>query len=442
MTHRLRLLRPGGPAFAAVGVALLAIALVFLADSGNLVLIIFTLIVTLGIFAVALLGADQAGFGLICVGFAVAAWSKGHLATPIGPSLTVSDLALAGGLGLLLPRLVANRSRVSASYGVGLILIIITGSVASALIDPSPLSSFKTLVGMIWCMLLLPLGIAAARPDDRRVRILAWSFIAGHMISVLYAFTTTPIGGRQEGLTAHPNEYAESGLIVIALGAYLLGRTTKRIPIYAVMTLAGLSIYLSGSRGALVSLAALLLVVPFIERTTLGMTFFVGVVALGAAIVPFVTSSAGSDSAIGRLLGSASASGSDQQRNAGLHYGLHEFAQRPITGSGLSDPNLVSIHINLLEIVVSMGIFGLTGFLLVLFSLARPMFGNSPYRRLAYVAVAFVAFGVTAPSLTDRSMWLAMSLGFVYFRGFANEASGTPEEHELVVNADHLPQLV
>lgn len=439
-----------GHAVVAAGVVIVIIALVALATSGSRMLAAAAFALPCGALILALVGTERTGIALLCVGFATAALSKGSLVTPLGPSLTLSDLALAGGLVLLAPRIASGRIRIATTYAVGMILIVITGALASTLMDPAPLASLKTLVGMVWCMAILPVSIAALRPSNRTVAILAWSFIAGHLLSVVDAFATTSVSSRQYGLTAQPNEYAESGLIAIALAMYLLGRTTKRWPLYLVMTLSLSSIYLSGSRGALLALAAVLLAVPIIERTTMARTVYAMALALGAVLLPFASQRASDNSAFGRLLGSGGASGSDSARTEGLNYGITQFLHHPISGSGLS--NVVAIHINVLEIAVGLGIVGLLGFLLVVGSLLRPLFGHSEHRRLGYTAVAFVVFSATAPALTDRSMWLALSLGFIYFRGYANElrpgentgrASSPPaaKEHELVVQSDHVAQF-
>lgn len=423
---------------------LLAAVLVYVSLLGT-VFAMLAIVVALGILALAIFGGDKVGFGLLCIGFALAALSKGHYAAPIGPSVTLSDLALFGGFVLLTPRLTRGRNDASAMYTIGMVLIFVTGCIASAA-NPAATTSLKTLIGMMWCMVMIPLAIAALRPSDRMVRILAWSFIVGHMISVLDALATTPLSARAQGLTAQSNEYAESGLIVVCLALYLVGRSTRRWPLLLATAFALLSIYTSGSRGALIAIAAVMVALPIVERTAVATSLFTAAAAVGAIFLPIASESAGQDSALSRLLGNGTASASDNLRNQGLSNGWAQFFDHPLLGSGLS--NLGLIHSNLLEIAVGLGVFGFAGFCLVLISLIRPMFGSSEHRRLSYIAVAFVVFSATAPALTDRSMWVVLALGFAYFRGFGEEvgerpgsSSATAEEDELVVDADHLPQL-
>lgn len=443
-THRLRAV------VGALAAAILTIALTSLVSLGSIYMVL-ALIVPLGIIVLCIFGADKVGFALLCVGYALAALSKGKYAAPAGPSLTLSDVALLFGFILMAPRVVRGRNKVSAAYAGGMLLVVVVGFMASAL-NPPATSSIKTLLGMIWCMVMIPIALAALRPNDRRIEILAWSFIGGHTVSVLYSLATHPLAKRALGLTAQPNEYAESGLIVICLALYLLGRTTRRWPIFLVSALALVSIYTSGSRGALISLAVLAVVIPIVERTTLASTLFAAMVALGAVFIPIASESAGKNSALSRLLGNGTASASDNIRNQGLSNGWQQFLQRPFSGHGLSSATLGLIHSNLLEIAVGLGVFGFAGFVLVVIAMSRPLFGDSIHRRLGYTVVAFVVFSATAPALTDRSMWVAMSLGFVYFRGFKEEqftddpdpagaTSATAKQHELVVHADHLPQF-
>lgn len=426
------------------GISLLTIIVVFLATSGSHKLAIVGIALPFGLLALAYLGAARAGFALLCIGYALAALSKGKIAAPLGPSLTLSDISLFLGFILLAPRAAKGRHRVSAMYGGGMLLVVTTAFLASAA-HPAFGTSLKTLVGMLWCMIFIPLTLAALRPTDRMVRILAWSFITGHMISVLDALATSPLSSRAQGLTDAYNEYAESGLIVIAVCLYLIHRTQRRWLIYGVMVLSLASIYTSGSRGALVSLAAVLVAVPLVERTAVAGTLVIGVVAALAAFVPIASERAGQQSALSRLFGKGTASTTDNLRSQGINNGFTEFLHHPIGGIGLS--NLGLIHSNLLEIAVGLGVFGFLGFCLVIAALLRPMFGPGEHRRLAYVAIAFVVFSATAPALTDRSMWVMLSLGFVYFRGFTNQVidgvpeSLTAEQDEFVVHADHVPQL-
>ena len=59
------------------------------------------------------------------------------------------------------------------------------------------------------------------------------------------------------------------------------------------------------------------------------------------------------------------------------------------------------------------GVVGAAGFLLVIFSLAKPLFSRVPLRRLSYTAWAFIGFAWTTPGIIDRTLWVPMALALL-----------------------------
>ncbi len=59
--------------------------------------------------------------------------------------------------------------------------------------------------------------------------------------------------------------------------------------------------------------------------------------------------------------------------------------------------DLFDIHNNFVEVAVGIGVFGLAGYLLVLYAFAKPLFGHGEYRRLGYVVWGYIGFGATVP---------------------------------------------
>ena len=73
-----------------------------------------------------------------------------------------------------------------------------------------------------------------------------------------------------------------------------------------------------------------------------------------------------------------------------------------------------------LWIAIPLGWFWLAGklstqyqsiYLLVMFTLARPLFSDHPLRRLGYLAWAFIGIAPAVPGLWDRTIWMPLSPG-------------------------------
>ena len=111
-------------------------------------------------------------------------------------------------------------------------------------------------------------------------------------------------------------------------------------------------------------------------------------------------------------------------RTLGLDEGVDRFLAHPIKGDGLVD--LFDIHNNFLEVAVAIGIFGLAGYLLVLYAFARPIFGKGELRRLCYPVWGYIGFGATVPSLYDRSIWTVVALSVVAMLEFERLKTKAP----------------
>jgi O-antigen ligase len=188
----------------------------------------------------------------------------------------------------------------------------------------------------------------------------------------------------------------------------------------------------SGSRASIIGLAAVVAIFPFIERTTRAAYY----VAFGCSIVLGIVSQvplhASENSAVGRLLGGGSASGSDIERTRGLQHGFDLFWAHPVSGNGLIPDQLFHIHNDLLEVAVATGIVGFVAYLGVLFAFGRVLFLRTPEHYLGYTVVAFFVIAATEPSLWDRSTWCAMALAFqahgIRRRGLLTQPAAPAEE--------------
>ncbi len=366
------------------------------------------------VLALAVLGRDRMALLTMVAVFGTAPAYKGLAASPSDP-VTPTDLLLVLAFALLLPTVFARRVQLPPLYIAGLLVVTLMGLIGSAF-SPSPPWSLFGLAQLLVVMAVLPTVLAMWRPSAPWLMILAWSYVGGHLLSAGWALVDGPVAGddRYAGLTHHPNAFAEAGMMAVALLLYLFHRhrsTTIRIGILVAGAISIHSVVISGSRAATVVVAVLILMVPVVERSAISGFVYAILGSLFIVALPLVVSVSGEGSAISRLAGTVDAAGADQQRAQARQIGWDTFAQHPFTGSGFLDVEL--IHDNFLEIAAATGIFGLFGFLMVMFTLARPIIGYGEQRRLCYAAWAYIGLGATVPGLQDRTLWIPAALAIV-----------------------------
>lgn len=406
----------GASAALTAGCVLLTAALVLLATSGDIVEVAVAVGIAAFIALLACLGTTKVGIVVLMAAFATAPAYKGLV--PEADPVTPTDALLVVGFGLLLPEMFKNKLRLPLTYVIGIIVVVIFGMLAT-LMSARPLESVFALAFWLVVMVGLPLGILLWRPSGPVIQLLAWTYVLGHMASWAGGIATGKItGGRHYGMTNHPNYFAEAGIMAIALLIYLFFEHRAwlaRTIVMGAAVVVGLSVLMSGSRGATLVVAVLVLMIPIVERSALTGFFYAVVGATLVAALPYLLEITGNTSAIDRLLGGGTSSGSDVARSNGLESGWDRFWASPWFGDGLID--LFDIHNNLLEVAVGIGIFGLMGFLLVLFAFARPLFDAVPHRRLCYTMWAYLGWGLLIPSLYDRTLWVPICLSAICWAG-------------------------
>lgn len=364
------------------------------------------------LYALALItwGTEKVGLGTLAVAFAMAPSYKG-LATSPSDAITPMDLTLALAFVLLAPTLIKRQVRLPALYVGGLALVFVFG-VLGSLRSESVVSSFVTLAQFSATAGLLLVLIAALGPSRRLIGLLAWSFVGGQVVSTAVALIEGPAyEGRYDGLSHHPNAYAEGGLMAFALLLYLFHVSRKRSDRFLVLVAAAIcvaSVLMSGSRAATVVLGVLVVMVPFVEKSAIYATVGAAGGVLSAVALPFLVESEASGSSLDRLAGGGNAAGADAARATARETGIRLAQEHPLTGRGFVEVEL--IHDNFLAILAATGIVGLAGFILMMGTLARPILSQHPLRRLSYVAFAFIGLVPTVPSLDDRTLWLPLSL--------------------------------
>lgn len=372
-------------------------------------------------------GSERIGLLLLIVAFFTAPMYKGLAPSP-GSPVTTTDLLFVAAFGLLVPQLLGGRVRLPTLYFAGVGLVFSTGLVASVF-SADPLTSLVSLAFWMMVMLGLPVAFALLAPSGRLVDLLAAAFVVGQIFSMFYGLARGySEAGRHAGFSTHPNYFAQAGMLSLALLLYLAYRHRGRamLLILPATVLCATSVVLSGSRAATVVVAVLVMMVPVVERSAVTGFLLAAVGALGLLLLPVIAGMAGEGSSISRLGGDTSARFSNSARSLGLEEGIDRFFAHPFRGTGLIE--LYEIHNNFLEVAVAIGIFGLVGYLMVLYSFARPILSLGEYRRLAYGVWAYVGFGATVPSLYDRSIWAVVALSVVAMIEHERRRLGTPED--------------
>ena len=398
-----------------VGAGLLAAVLVLMATRDNTILTLAAVALAGFACVIAVLGPEKTGVLLLMAGFFTAPWYKGTAPSPASP-VTATDALVLLGFAFLLPRILAGRLKLPVIYWVGVSLVLAAGLLASAR-STSPQESLISLTFWMVVMVGMPVAFAMWGPSLGVIDLLAGSFVVGQMFSFAAGWANGYVAqGRHGGMATHPNYFAEGGMLALALLIYLAYRHFGRswlwstgIIVSAVVCAA--TVHLSGSRAAIVVVAVLVMMIPFVERSAVTGFVMAALVAVVILALPIIADLAGRGSAIDRLAGGGGSSQSDSARTLGLDEGIDRFFAHPITGDGLVD--LFDIHNNFLEVAVAIGVFGLAGYLLVLYAFARPILGRGELRRLCYPVWGYIGFGATVPSLYDRSIWTVVALSVV-----------------------------
>jgi hypothetical protein len=400
------------PHVLATGSVLVVLALLVMVGTQSLLFGLVTIGVAVFLLALSILGAERLGTVVLICAYATAPMYKG-LATSTGSPITAPDLLFVLGFGLLALRLLRGRPRAHITYGVGLIIALLFGMIAAIASG----SAQETLISVtLWMMTIfvLPIALAMWNPRHRIVLLLAGAYVAGHVFDTAWAILHDG-AHRWTGLSTHPNYFGQAALLSCALMIFLLGKVPVRYRWLAMgaTAICGAGVVFSGSRAATVVLAVLLLCIPFLERTTRATVVVIGILTLGVVAAALQPLRSGEGSALSRLTGAGTSVGSDLARTEGLEKGVRLFFDHPFVGNGMSSDVLFDIHNGPLEVAVSIGIFGLFGYLLLLWSFVRILFTDLPLRRLGYVALAYVGFGAAVPGLYDRSIWAVVALGIL-----------------------------
>lgn len=358
------------------------------------------------------MGPDRLGTGLVLLGLGLAPMNS---LRPIGGSITVSDLLLALGFLLLTPAILSRRAQVPAAFVIGSVLLLVL-AVVSSLLSPDPAGSLAVMLRLTIAATVMPLLFLLWRPGRSLLPVLAWSYVAGQTLNTVAALVEGPDGGgnRYAGLTVHPNAMALSGLMAAMLCLYLWHASPRRWLVLLAGGVAVWSILLSGSRGTLLALVLIALLYPLVERSTASALAVVGAAVLTIPALGMIAAVLGDrGTALTRLLDESSEeAGSDSKRLSELQDAVERLSSAPILGHGFDESTLLPHNI-VLEIAIAVGVLGLAAWLLLLTPFVGVLFSSSPDRRLGYTSLAYLAYGMTQPTLWERNLWAALCLALV-----------------------------
>jgi hypothetical protein len=360
-------------------------------------------------------GIEKTGMLLLAVGFLLAPMNNVRPVAAV-PFVTASDVFFFLGVTTLVPVLMTRSIHRQAPFLIGAGGIFLMGMLTS-LGAPSVFASLNGLTRLVVGALALPIVFMLWRPGRGVMITFAGAYILGNCISVARGLATgiTSVDGRYAGLTQHPNILG----LVSMLGLGLVPFLYHELPRQRWIVLAGAAgcaagVWFSGSRAALIAVAACVVLYLMLSRSIEhALVFF------GLAIIPLyfvgqaVTATNVSESnPIGRLLGGGSASYSDLDRENLASIAIDRFLAHPLLGSGFD--GAVEAHNIYLQVAAAGGVVALVFYLVVLVATIRqPLVLGSRYRLLAIPVMGYALIGPITPLLWDRYIWCVLALPFL-----------------------------
>ncbi len=359
------------------------------------------------------LGLDRLGMCLVMVGMFFGPMTG--MVLPGASFVTLSDFAIVGAFALLFPSIIRKRVWVPWQFAVGS-LVFFTVSMISSFLVPAPILAIDLTLRVTAATILLPLAFVWWAP---RGRVLAWlvgMYPAGAAFNVTYAVLSGPslANGRYTGLTEQPTAFGYANLLAICVLPFMFNvlPTGKKWLVFPVGLVLAYGIWISGSRASLLVLIILAAMFPLLERSIKAAGFIALLGIIGVAMLDRILGQNDGSNALSRLLGSGSG-GSDHERLEGLAEAWVVFQQSPIIGNGFEFETFLAHNIYM-QVLTCVGVIGFVAFMLILWAFAIPLFtAKSPYRLLAYPAVAYIVVGPITPNLGSRYVGIMLAVSFL-----------------------------
>lgn len=380
----------------------------------SLVLGILGMALVAGLTLVAVLGFERAAMTLFFIGFATAPMDR---VRPV-PGLDIvaaSDLILFAAVICLAPVLLRRTFGLQAMFLVAVLVFVSAALVASA-VNPEPIVSLFIIARLLVGAILLPVLFAWWRPRPEVVVALALAYVGGAGISVAQAVLSgDSVYGRYIGLTMHPNILGLCSLLAVALVPFLLSALPRWTAPFLVVA-AGVNAYgvwISGSRAALVVAILAAGVYVLISRSINVVLLFFGLSIAPVWIVArAIVRGEEGNNALGRLLGNATSTPSDLDREMLRQVAIDNFTANPLFGVGFGD--VLEAHNVYLQIAAAGGIITVAAFLLLMgATLRQAMIVGPRYLMLAIPAISYIAIAPLTSLVWDRYIWTVLALPFL-----------------------------
>jgi hypothetical protein len=372
-------------------------------------------------------GLRTVGGAFVIAGFATVPLADLH-PVPSFTLLELSDVLWVIGFLLLTPVLLHTPLRLPSTFVLGAIGLLMLGGLTFPT-RPDPSLDFGILMHVLSGTVIFPTLVFWWRPQRTTVIAAALAYLLGNTINAVACLFQAPWGdGRYAGLSGHPNVMALTQALGIALVPFLLEALPHRHR-WWVMVGAGASLYgiwISGSRAALLCVVAITLLYPLFKRSIPVALAVAGLCFPALVVVNRAIANPDPSSALGRLLGAGSASGSDAGRVLNAQVNLAKFLEHPVLGGGWDDVRRA--HDVYLEVAAAIGAFGLVSYLLIVALTLKPLIAiPPPFGLLGMPALAAALIGLVDPGLGSRYLWCVVALALIADRLAETSPERTPD---------------
>ena len=273
--------------------------------------------------------------------------------------------------------------------------------------------------GDLFRFLIVTIGMLLAvrfwRPSVRDRWAVAAAFGAGALASVVYAISQgSQPGGRSLGLTTHPVFYGTISAVAVLVGIGLATSSTGRRRVYGIVVAAGCAygVLGSGTRGAVLMVAAGVAFFLIAIKSARVFAAFVGVALAGLLVTVLLPGLFSGTETIVRLQGGGNAVISNQGRDLLREQTYALIRSNGLTGAGFR--YLAPPHSFILGILVTAGILGLLGTIVIVAALVLQFLSVQNRDPMAVAAVAAV-LGLFATSWVvnfgwDRWLWVLIAV--------------------------------
>lgn len=369
-----------------------------------------------GVLVLTLVGVERTAILVLALGIALSPLDNFR---PVGAVAfaALSDLVLLAGLLVLVVVLLGRRLPGEWLFLGAAAGFVVVGLVASA-VGEAPGASLNNLLRLVVGALLLPVAFMVWRPSRRVVVGFALAYVLGNVGNLVAAYTVGGASwdGRRIGYSTHPNIMGLCAMLALALLPFLL-RVLPRRWTWAVLLMGAVcawSVWISGSRAALVAAVAVAVLFVAIERRVEVALALFGLAIPAVYVVGQAVTGNGAqqNNVLGRLLGGGTAAGSDLDRENLARVAIDAFTSHPVLGVGLSD--VMAAHNIYLQVAAAVGVVGLAVYLLLLGSVAlRAITLPRPWNLLVLPVLGYAMIGAITTILWDRYVWAVLALPFL-----------------------------